>query len=282
MQAKTISELSSKLSLSATDYFVIDDGQHNYKVPWSVIAGLIKMVAGFAADPDTENYPGYLKLTLSDGTELRAYAPDPAKQDKLVWDEEPTDGSGNAITSGAVAAAIAAVLESLPDVSDLEPFTGYGGTAPATAGLVPAPDSADAYLKGDGSWEDPDQAPTAGSTRLVTSGAVYAAIQAGGGGGGGSGGGSGETVVVDNELSSTSMNPVQNRVIANALALKQNAEQGKGLSANDYTADAKAVVDALAGLLTAENNGKVLAIQNGALAAVELSTLLEQWQGGSY
>ena len=54
------------------------------------------------------------------------------------------------------------------------------------------------------------------------------------GGGGGSGGGGAE-ITIDNELSSTSENPVQNKIIKGALDSKVDKVQGKGLSTEDYT-----------------------------------------------
>lgn len=45
----------------------------------------------------------------------------------------------------------------------------------------------------------------------------------------------GSTIVVDDEISSSSKNPVQNKVIKNALDGKVNTVNGKGLSTNDYT-----------------------------------------------
>ena len=42
-------------------------------------------------------------------------------------------------------------------------------------------------------------------------------------------------IVVDSALSTTSTNPVQNKVITNALNNKVNIEEGKGLSSNDFT-----------------------------------------------
>ena len=49
----------------------------------------------------------------------------------------------------------------------------------------------------------------------------------------------GGTITIDDQLSSTSENPVQNKVINNALANKVNAESGKGLSTNDYSTSEK-------------------------------------------
>ena len=60
-------------------------------------------------------------------------------------------------------------------------------------------------------------------------------------------------VTVDSALSSTSTNPVQNKVINSALAGKVNTESGKGLSTNDFT--------------TAEKN-KLAGIASGAQANI--------------
>lgn len=53
---------------------------------------------------------------------------------------------------------------------------------------------------------------------------------------------------VDSEMSSTSTNPVQNRVIQEALDKKVTAVSGKGLSTNDFTAAYKTKLDALTSL----------------------------------
>lgn len=58
------------------------------------------------------------------------------------------------------------------------------------------------------------------------------------------------TIVIDSSLSTTSENPVQNKVITTALNDKVNTETGKGLSTNDYTNAEKASVAASAAILT--------------------------------
>lgn len=57
-------------------------------------------------------------------------------------------------------------------------------------------------------------------------------------------------IVIDSALSTTSENPVQNKVITNALNGKVNTETGKGLSTNDYTNVEKASVALSAETLT--------------------------------
>ena len=58
------------------------------------------------------------------------------------------------------------------------------------------------------------------------------------------------SIIVDSALSTTSENPVQNKVITAALNDKVNAVQGKGLSTNDYTNAEKASVALSAETLT--------------------------------
>lgn len=58
------------------------------------------------------------------------------------------------------------------------------------------------------------------------------------------------SIVIDSALSTTSENPVQNKVITNALNDKVSAETGKGLSTNDYTNAEKASVALSAEILT--------------------------------
>lgn len=57
-------------------------------------------------------------------------------------------------------------------------------------------------------------------------------------------------IVIDSELSTTSENPVQNKVITAALNDKVNTEAGKSLSTNDYTNAEKASVALSAEILT--------------------------------
>ena len=63
--------------------------------------------------------------------------------------------------------------------------------------------------------------------------------------GGGSGGGGGVSITIDSSLSSTSTNPVQNKVIKNALDSKVDKVSGKGLSTNDFTTALKNKLSAL-------------------------------------
>jgi len=46
-------------------------------------------------------------------------------------------------------------------------------------------------------------------------------------------------IIVDSSLSTSSTNPVQNKVITQALSNKVNKETGKGLSSNDFTDELK-------------------------------------------
>lgn len=61
-------------------------------------------------------------------------------------------------------------------------------------------------------------------------------------------------VTIDSALSSTSTNPVQNKVIHAALADKVDTEDGKGLSTNDFTSEEK---EKLSGIATGANKTTV-------------------------
>lgn len=63
--------------------------------------------------------------------------------------------------------------------------------------------------------------------------------------GGGSGGGGGVSITIDSSLSSSSTNPVQNKVIKSALDSKVDKVSGKGLSTNDFTTELKNKLSAL-------------------------------------
>lgn len=55
-----------------------------------------------------------------------------------------------------------------------------------------------------------------------------------------------KSIVIDSALSVSSTNPVQNKVVTQALNNKVNAETGKGLSTNDFTTEEKNKLDGLA------------------------------------
>lgn len=65
------------------------------------------------------------------------------------------------------------------------------------------------------------------------------------------------TIVIDTELSTTSENPVQNKVITNALNGKVNTETGKGLSTEDYTTAEKNKLAALSNYDDTEVRGLI-------------------------
>lgn len=64
--------------------------------------------------------------------------------------------------------------------------------------------------------------------------------------------------VVDSALSTTSTNPVQNKVITNALNNKVSRETGKGLSTNDFTDEYKEKIDTSSTKSHTHNNKSVL------------------------
>lgn len=65
------------------------------------------------------------------------------------------------------------------------------------------------------------------------------------------------SIVIDSALSTTSENPVQNKVIAAALNGKVDTETGKGLSTNDYTTAEKTKLAALSNYDDTEVRGLI-------------------------
>ncbi|MBR4844818.1 MAG: hypothetical protein IKU98_00180 [Bacteroidaceae bacterium] len=88
----------------------------------------------------------------------------------------------------------------------------YPPTTAGTSGQVWRSDGS-----GAGAWETPDTTPTSGSTKLVTSGAVYTMVES-------------NKVTVDSALSSTSTNPLQNKVVNQAI-YNQSVNLGNQISA---------------------------------------------------
>ena len=78
-------------------------------------------------------------------------------------------------------------------------------------------------------------------------------------------------VTVDDAISSTSENPVQNKVIYSALAGKVDTVSGKGLSTNDYTDTEKTK---LAGIAEGANNYSLPTAAAGTLGGVKVGTNL--------
>ena len=67
-----------------------------------------------------------------------------------------------------------------------------------------------------------------------------------------------EDFAVDSALSSSSTNPVENRVVTNALANKVTKEKGKDLSSNDFTDEYKEKVDSASDSSHGHDNKAVL------------------------
>ena len=78
-------------------------------------------------------------------------------------------------------------------------------------------------------------------------------------------------IAVDSAMSSTSENPVQNKVIYTELAGKVDTETGKGLSTNDYTDTEKTK---LAGIEAGANNYSLPAATTSALGGVKIGSNL--------
>ena len=75
--------------------------------------------------------------------------------------------------------------------------------------------------------------------------------------------GSGTTITVDSSLSTTSTNPVQNKVITEELNKKVLKVDGKGLSTNDFDNEYKLKIDNMSsgGVASTTEKGFLFAIQ---------------------
>ena len=65
-------------------------------------------------------------------------------------------------------------------------------------------------------------------------------------------------IEVDSFLSTSSIHPVQNKVITNALNNKVTKEEGKGLSTNDFTDSYKSLINTTSSSSHSHNNMNVL------------------------
>lgn len=126
-----------------------------------------------------------------------------------------------------------------------------------------------------------DSVPTQGSTNAVTSGGVYDAIQSSGGGGGGG------SVTVDSSLSGSSENPVQNKVIYNALAGKANASDIPSKT-SDLTNDSGFLTSAPVSSVNGQTGAVVISNATtssaGLMSATDksnLDTLMSDYQSAS-
>ena len=210
MATKHISDLTAVTSISDTDVLVIDDGEHNYKIAWGALKALLGTVSSMSADAD-----GKITITLANGNTVSCTPHDSTKQDTLTFDDTPTAASNNPVKSMGVKAALDLKLDS----ADYTNFTGATSESAGTAGKVPAPASPGKYLSSDGAWETPDSAPTAGSNKLITSGAVKEALD-------------NVEIDVDSALSDSSTNPVQNKVIS--AKMKSTAKADKAYHLGFY------------------------------------------------
>lgn len=201
--AKYISELISTDSLSDTDVLVIDDGAHNYKITWASVKALLGTVVSMEADGN-----GKITITLANGQTVDCTPHDSTKQDVLTFDLVPTAGSDNPVKSGGVKSALDLKLDS----SDYTPFTGATSSEAGESGIVPVPSTPGMYLGSGGAWETPDSAPTDDSAKLITSGAVKTALD-------------NVEIDVDNALSDSSENPVQNKVITGKMKSTAQADK---------------------------------------------------------
>lgn len=203
MATKYISDLTAVTSILDSDVLVIDDGAHNYKISWGALKALMATVSSMTADET-----GEIVITLANGETVSCTPHDPKKQDKLTFDDTPTANSANPVTSKGIKTA----LDEKMDCNKYTLFTGASKEKPGTSGIVPAPAADGKYLSSGGAWETPDSAPTEGSDKLITSGAVKAAMD-------------NVKIAVDSDMSDSSTNPVQNKVITGKLKSTSRADK---------------------------------------------------------
>ena len=171
MATKYISELQQTTNIADNDLFVIDDGSRNYAIKWGTLKGKLTTVGSFTVN----NTAGTISIVLSNGDTLTVTPHDPTKQDTLTFDGTPTASSTNPVTSGGVKSA----LDDKLNISDYTIFTGATDQSAGVAGKVPAPAiGGNRYLSSSGAWTAPDSTPTDASTNLITSDAVFDALQA--------------------------------------------------------------------------------------------------------
>lgn len=160
--AKTIDQLPNKSSLAGSDMLPVDDGAQSYKVLFSNLLAAIPGLTGAALSQDGTS----IVVTYRDGTTVTLRTSDPEKQDALTFDQTPTDGSNNPVTSDGIADALAAkqdtlTLDNVPTENSDNPVKS-GGVYTALAAK-----------------QDEltfDNAPTENSNNPVKSGGVFTAL----------------------------------------------------------------------------------------------------------
>ena len=110
--AKTIDQLPEKKELVAGDMFPIDDGAQTYCATWATI------LAAAGGIKEVETSTGKIKITLHDGTVLDITTSDPTKQPLLTWDNAPTSGSENPVTSDGIFQAVAATGDKIDQAGE--------------------------------------------------------------------------------------------------------------------------------------------------------------------
>lgn len=143
---------------------------------------------------DLVNKPKINNVELSENKT----ASDLGLQEKLTFDNTPTSGSSNPVTSGGIYTALQNV-----DI-DVDSTLDATSENPVQNKVVKA------ALDGKQDTLTIDNTPTQNSTNPIQSGAVYTALQ-------------NVNIDTDDTLSSTSENPVQNKVVKAALDGKQNS-----------------------------------------------------------
>ena len=107
--SKTIDQLPTKDTLNSSDMFPVDDGEQTYKVLLSTIIANIPGIVSIVRSQDEQS----IVITDRDGHETTITTHDNTKQNKLTFDDNPTESSSNPVKSGGVYAADAALANAI-------------------------------------------------------------------------------------------------------------------------------------------------------------------------
>lgn len=219
-----ITDLPVKTTIQSTDVIAVDDGSHTYQMTYEKFLQLVPMVSAFGKNDTT----GELCITLTNGQQLKIIPHDPQKQDKqlsspitvdgtakttveacltalntyigtkqnsLTFDNVPSAGSNNPVKSGGVYSALEEKADAIDLDGKVDKVSGKGlstedyTTAEKTK-LSSVQTGAEANVQSD--WNQTNEAAD-----------DYIKNK--------------PDLTVDDELSPTSENPVQNKVIYEAI-----------------------------------------------------------------
>lgn len=189
--------VATRLTISGNDAIPLDSNANGTRqITYTELVEAIKITLAFEALVRTAN--GAMQKSVYDANSNNIVDNAEKVNNHTVLTDVPADAvfTDTVYDDTAVRALIAQKLS----ISDYTVFTGATTEDIGTAGKVPAPEQVALYLGSEGAWLAPDAVPTANSKRLITSGAVFTALQ-------------NVEIDIDSAMSATSENPVQNKVI---------------------------------------------------------------------